>query len=451
MTKLIFNLLAFLTVIGCMLSCQQLADEEESVSSDGNSALKIKTRSAGSSQIIYPIYLYAFSEEGDCAASQKIASEANGIELLLPAGKYRVVAVSGVSKGYVLPENPTVDNVITMKKDNCAQSPMMIGKADVTIGKSGKDVALEVTLTYAVASLSIDLKNVPSGVSGVKVTLSPIYSSLSMEGEYGGESGKVEVDCTLDTENIWCVNSLYVFPGSGTETVCSILLETKSGTETYAYTYDGIPLANHPFNLGGNYKGDVTVGGNFIAKDWEQPINVDFTFGNEDATDDDNDNGSSGDDDSGDTPDGDEDISGLPEVGSIWNDCIVVGVSNVGNKGADLLLMSLDEWESTVSDAESMIAGYFVGSIKNWRFPTEPEAKQIRDKFNGHALNDLNEKILSETEDYAEIVNDSETRYLCTKAGTLYSFQFVAGKTVTKAGSKKSYLMRVVTTYHYSK
>lgn len=441
MNRSVWWVLALLALC-CMLSCQRLADEEEAVSAGNNATLKVAARSGGAAQVIYPVYLYAFSEEGECVTSQRIDSEDGRMEFLLPLGTYRVVVISGVSKGYILPENPSAGDMITMRSGNCAQSPMMMGKADVTIGKSSKDVHLEVTLAYAVASLSIDLKRVPAEVSGVKVCISPLYSSLSFDGEYGGQAGRAEVDCTLDSDGIWCANSLYIFPGSGAETVLSIHLETAGGTETYSYTYRGAPLANHPFNLGGNYNGQVTVGGGFITKEWDTPVDVDFSFG---------DQGDAGEGDGGEGGGGSGDVPGWPEAGSIWNGCIVADAGKPDGNGADLLLLSLDEWYGTIAEADGAIAGYSVNGIKGWRFPTETEAKLIRDRFNGSALDALNERIVAHNRNNEAISGDEEARYLCDKAGVFYSFRFAAGKSVTKAGTQKAYLIRAVATYRYSK
>lgn len=333
MYKLLLNVLLPLVVACGISSCQKLIDEEMEASEGDASTLKVTARSGSSAQIMYPAYLYAFTEEGEYATSQKIASEETAVELSLPAGNYRIVAVSGVSKGYVLPEKPSLDNVIAMEKGNFAQTPMMIGKADVAVGKSGKGASVDVSLTYAVSSLFIDLKNIPAGVTGVKVILSPLYTSLSMDGEYGGEAGKVEVECTLDSENRWSANGIYIFPGSGEETVCSIVMEKEGDTETYGYTYAGVPLANHPFNLVGDYKGEIAVGGNLVVKDWDTPVDVEFEFGNEAGGGDDDKEEPDGGEDGGEDG-GDGNPTGLPEVGSLWNGCIVAATSNADSEGA---------------------------------------------------------------------------------------------------------------------
>ena len=73
-----------------------------------------------------------------------------------------------------------------------------------------------------------------------------------------------------------------------------------------------------------------------------------------------------------------EDISGVPEVGSIWNDCIVAASNKSSDgSGTDLLLMSLEEWESQIATARSVPEGYSVHNIKNWRFLRNRKPKQL--------------------------------------------------------------------------
>ncbi len=51
------------------------------------------------------------------------------------------------------------------------------------------------------------------------------------------------------------------------------------------------------------------------------------------------------------------DLSGLPEIGGIWNGGIVAGIENASSTGADILLMSLDEWGGFASDVRNIITG----------------------------------------------------------------------------------------------
>ena len=67
--------------------------------------------------------------KGDCAAKQKITSEEVEMNLQLPSGNFKVVAISGVSKGYVMSDNPKISDVITMQEGGCASKAMMMGMA----------------------------------------------------------------------------------------------------------------------------------------------------------------------------------------------------------------------------------------------------------------------------------------------------------------------------------
>ena len=129
-----FRFILFLSLfLTLSFSCQRVMDdgEEDDVLSSDGTALKIMARSGGNTSIEYPVYLYAFNEKGDCAAKQKITSEEVEMNLQLPSGNFKVVALSGVSKGYVMSDNPKISDVITMQEGGCASKAMMMGMADV--------------------------------------------------------------------------------------------------------------------------------------------------------------------------------------------------------------------------------------------------------------------------------------------------------------------------------
>ena len=132
-------------------ACQRVMDDggEEDMPSSDETALKITARSGENISIEYPVYLYAFNEKGDCAAKQKITSEEVEMNLQLPSGSFKVVALSGVSKGYAMPDNPRINDAITMQEGSCASKAMMMGMADVTL--EGKNKTVNLMLTYRVA------------------------------------------------------------------------------------------------------------------------------------------------------------------------------------------------------------------------------------------------------------------------------------------------------------
>lgn len=425
-----FKWLLFAAICSLVFSCQNLS-EEDMLPTDSR-FLKVEARSAGNAEILYPLYLYAFNEKGTCAASQVISGADEALELTLPAGSYQVVALAGISDSYQMPDNPSLDDAITLASG--ATTPLMIGKADVVINSNGEE-SLVISLSYAVAALNVALKNIPSDVAAVSFSLSPLYSTWSFGEGYGGNSMKVETACSLDTENVWSSKTLYIYPGKEAETSFSIVLEKKDGSRnTYGYTYAGAPEAGRPFNVGGNYSGGVTVGGSFIGGDWGTAIEVEFDFGAVQQ-----------DDDEEDSEEPDIDLSGLPEIGSIWQGAIVADMGEADTSGADLLLLTLDEWEATTSQVEELLAGYSVNDISDWRLPTYEEAQLLRSSYSGDNRTALNERIAAYDSSLYGL--DGEERYLCDKAGVYYSFMYKGGTTISKAGTKRTYYVRLVKTY----
>ena len=424
-----------------MFSCQQMPVEDMELNSEDLKNLKVNVRSAGEKEIVYPLYLYAFNDKGKLVVSQTLANAEQDMSLSLAKGDYQIVALSGVSSDYQLPENPTLDDAISIVDSKGADMPLMMGRANVEIANASESSA-QLTLSNVVAALNVKLKDVPANVVAVQMSMSPLHSTLSMGGRYGGSSQKIKVECSKVSEGVWSAETSYIFPGSGTETDFSIYFKTDDGTEvTYGHSFKGIPQANHLFNVTGTYAGGIIVGGNFDVTDWEGAIDVEFEFGASVVPDDDEED----DDNEGNE---DIDLTGVPEVGTIWNGTIVVDIGEADESGVDLLLMSLDEWDSTTSQVSDVMDGYSVNGISDWRLPTYEEVQVLKARFSGDNRLELNELI----DEYDNTLwgLDGDERYLCTKNGVYYTFKFAGGTSVTKAGEKTSYYVRLVKAYRFS-
>ena len=431
----VFKCILPILFCGILFACQQVPNDDEWLSEEETKPLKVKVRSAENVEIAYPLYLYAFDKNGKLAASQTIVDEGKDMALSLTDDEYQVVALSGVTDDYQLPKDLTLEGEIKLSNIEGADAPLMVGRADVG-GSRNEGTMAEIALSYVVAQLNVVLKNVPADVSIVQLSISPLYSSLSMGGEYGGDVQKVKVNCTLGEDGVWSAQPTYIFPGSALETTFSIYFKKTDGTEvTYGYTYKGAPEANHPFNITGSYAEGVIVGGSFEISGWEEAIDVEFTFGA---------NAVPGVDEE--EPEEPEiDLTNVPEIGTIWNDAIVADIGEADETGVDLLLLSLDEWDATTSQVSDVIEGYSVNGISDWRLPTHEEAAVLRARFSGDSRLELNDLI--EEYDSSLYGVDGEERYLCTKNDVYYSFKFAGGTTTTKAGEKRSYYVRLVKTY----
>ena len=429
-----------LIILSCItiVSCQQLPEDNDSTNSDVAQTLTVKVRSSEEAEIDYPLYLYAFNQSGKLTASQTIDEEGKDMALTLSEGDFQVVAVAGVCDDYELPESPSLEDAIVLSNDKGAETPLMIGKADIGVSRNAGTTA-EIALSYVVAQLNVKLKNVPTDISTVQLSISPLHSSLSMGGEFGGDAQKIKVDCALNEDGTWTTQPTYIFPGSGEETTFSVYFKKEDGTEfTYGYTYKGTPEANHPFNITGSFADGIIVGGSFEITGWEEAINVEFTFGANVVPD----------EEETESEEPEIDLSSVPEVGSIWNGTIVADIGEADETGVNLLLMSLDEWEATTSDISGITDGYSVNELTGWRLPTHEEAALLRARFSGTGRLELNELIEEYDPDLLGLADGEKERYVCTKNDAYYSFRFVSGTTTTKAGEKRTYYVRLVKNYY---
>ncbi|MDE5677027.1 MAG: FimB/Mfa2 family fimbrial subunit [Phocaeicola sp.] len=410
-------------------ACQHIYDEEEEEVTQTTLPLKVSARSSGESRINYPAYVYAFSEDGSCAAVQKITDDAQ-IEMKLPSARYTLVAIAGMGEEYIIPEHPTLDDVIVMKKGNRSMRALMMGTSMVTVG-SKKNISVSITLYYAVSLVNVTLKDIPADVEKVSLRMSPLYSSLSFTREYSGKDSDTEISCTPQAGGIWSAAPFYVFPGSGSQTVFSVTLEDKNQTKTFGYTFKGKPEANVPLNIGGSYSGNITVGGSLISEDWKEPVEVKFSFGDSEE------GGGT------ENPPVDPDLSGLPEIGSIWNEGIVAGIENATSKGADILLMSLSEWTSLAANVGKTIKDE---ETAGWHLPDEAEAQTLHSAFKGASLDKLNEVIQGLNN--GDPLLDIEKRYIYDRNGIMYAFGFKTTSKFLQAGSTIKYKIRLVRRVH---
>lgn len=444
MKRGVLNKLLALAVAVFVVACQQLPEDDTINSEAKTEALSVNVRSVEGEEIAYPLYIYAFAEDGQLVASQIMADSEDKMSMELEQGEYQIVAMSGNAKDYQWPKNPSLDDVIVWINLKGAETPLMLGRSNVEVSHSGKAMA-EITLSYMVASLGVKLKDIPENVTDVQVTLLPLHSSLSFMGNYGGDSQSVKVGCTPDAEGVWKSKKVYIFPGNGKETYFSISFKMEDGNEvTYGYTYDGKPEANRHFNVTGNYKGAVVVGGSFDVQDWEGSIDVEFDFGASVESDD------KDEEDGDDEGQHDVDLTGVPEIGTIWNGAIVADWGEADESGVELLLLSLDEWDATTSQVDDLLEGYSVNGISDWRLPTHEEALVLRARFSGNNLVEINELIESYDSSLYGIADGEDERYLCMKNDLFYSFRFVGGTTITKAGEKRYYYVRLVKSFQMS-
>lgn len=430
-----------LFISSVFVSCYGPADEDLDKALS-RAELKITTRSAG--EMIYPLTVYAFDRATEECRLQKTFDEeaASGARFELPEGKYRLVTMCGTA-GCEVPAEPSLSSAVVLPDDNYLDHPLMQGSADLTVNG---DASVDIMMYYSVASISVSLSGIPIDVAAVDVTFSDFFQTLGFDGNCGGTAAAT-VSCRKSGE-LWVAPTVYVLPGSGQKLGLTVSLTAADGTKSeYGYTYRGAIVANTPYRFSGNYESGFHINGTVDVAAWGSGEDVAFAFG---VGVDDNDDAGSG---SGTVdPGGRIEVSRLPETEEIWNGHFVALLQNADASGADVLLLSLAEWQGvhaeprTAGAAQALADGYVEAGMSGWRIPTKEEVLAMKDAF-GVRLSAINQVLASVGGD---VLSDSgvdaeknDIRYLCEGGTKSFTWE-VRSSSISPAGIKRTYYLRAV-------
>lgn len=392
-TKNLLSVLAIMALCFNVASCSKPIEETpEEMEQAPKKAVSITTRSVSNATIEYPITLYAFNANGTLAASVTAEEADDALALELGAGSYKLVAMASTN-GLTLPESPTASSVISIPETGILSSPLQMGTAEVNITAEELTTNLQnertvnITLAYQVAKTSIKLTQIPQDATGVKVTLSPLYSNETFLGAF---SGKKDVELTLSKEEgttgTWQSPTVYTLPSVEGETF-TITISITNGTVSKSYNYELVAglEAENEYNFIGSYQNSLHLTGTITASGWKTPQTVDFNFGFG------NENGSeTPTPDTPDVPESNEPsteepeeevypVEEIPTAMSAWEKHLVVQVTNNGTEDeAEILLLGKKKDEEVNgSGLASAIASYEENNLSDWRLPTEEEMRYI--------------------------------------------------------------------------
>ncbi len=381
------------------LSCDKYNEAETVETKEANSTLTIRTRanadnaegsSTGEAVISYPVNIYVFEVGGECVETTSIAQEASeGVSLKLPEGSYNVYAIAGASSSdYDLPskENATEETVISLKSGKAHRDLMCAqNRVDLSFGEENK---LTLSLSRKVMLLeSVTIKGVPSSVTGVSVTISPIYENIKLDGSYDGENGMQTVNLAKGSDGTtWTDNSgLYLLEASGPATI-KVSLKTENTTTSYSYSSNDELNANYKINITGTYTGgDLTLSGTLTGVTWNDTKNIVFNFDESGSTTEEGGSSGEGTGEEGTTPGGT--VTGeVPAAGTDYKGCYVLRSEQSGNNTI-VTLMSADYRSSLIFDADDVSSvmaaieqemdGLANKEIPDWRLPTLEEMEYI--------------------------------------------------------------------------
>lgn len=445
-------------MLACVAGCSSPIEEMAPATNEPPRMVGVTTRST--TGIGYPLTLYAFySGTGALASSVTASSSDDALTMPLRVGSYQLVALAGAGDaatgGLETVTSPTASQGIGVPNSGLITSAVQMGRADITV--VDRDISAELTLSYQVVQVDIELHDIPTDVTEVSVSLSSLYTDVTFNGTLGTPQ-PVTIPLSKGDDGVWRSATVYTLPGSTTQLTLSISMTNATETKTYGYTHSSNLVVGTPYTLLGSYiEGFYFTPGSIAVEGWKEPQRIEFTFGlgaaaggnnggnsgeegdeeNAESGDDNNEGSSSttvGDDLPDDT-DGSYWVYAIPSAISIWNGHFVgVVTNNTDTKSAEVLLMSLQEWETTAANAPTVWSGYKEGNITDWRIPTANEMLELAKLGKTSNMDKTNFAIVN---DGGGTKVTNSVNYLC-EGGT---------KIVTMGGSSTSAMLAGSDTY----
>lgn len=445
----------------CILSsCEKvdmLEDGEDGAQTNTSGVtrnVKLVAKAIDNTDVAYPLTIYAFDTEGNNVTSTVIKSKDDASATLkLKKGRYHLTAVSLPSSYESLSSVKDWNATFSMPKSGYATVPLMTGSADINVTSS--DQIAHISLGFRQASLSVTINDVPSSVTSVDVTLSSAYTGMTLAADLSGKM-MVTVPCvkgaTSNNGATWSTGKFYILPSVNAQP--SITISFSGGTTgdvSYSHTYNASLLAGTPYNFTATYKGkaeggadpsegDVTINADISAGKWADEVKESFNFGP--------------DVNKTETPSNPESnvitVTSFPQSGDIWNGHVVGFVDEKSDTEREVVLISVKEWEkissafsSNASQAKDIAAQYEENGLSGWIVPTRNDGMALHNLYsydNNRALINSALETCGGT-GLIQVYGTSAVRYLCEDAEYTYSYK---SGTITKAGEKTSYYLRLV-------
>ena len=370
MKKFIQSVFMMSALASCFLSCEKMTFPENGEMNEGetNSLLQVRTRTIDEgTEVSFPVNVYVFKGE-KCVALQTLTDENHPLSIALTEGDYSVYAIGGASaENYILPsqEDATPSMAIALQAGK-SHGDLMAAKSNVTLVDGGTNT-LTLALERKVMLLqNVTLNNIPSAATAVSVTISPLWQQL--EGTtYTGEEGTTTIALTKQSDgHTWnFTGEEYLLPPSGNSLTIAVNITTANGTSTYSYNTSEQLEASGKFNIQGTYTEaiGVTLTGTITGAKWKSEKTISFEF-----------------DESG-SQIADPNSGTIPEVGSTYQTCYVLAVTDKGSYSEVLLLSPKQKTiltgsetkEEALTKVETAIPTCGVEGINGWRLMTDTE------------------------------------------------------------------------------
>lgn len=373
----------------CMTPWVLGACEKELVSEDmvvTDSSLSITTRSVTAEETIsFPIAVYVFnSESKKCIRNEQLASKDDPLKFSLPHGTYDVYAIGGVNENvYTLPSGKelTEETEITLK-ENKEHADLMTAHSIISLEEE-EDNTLTLNMERQVMQLTnVTIKQIPSNISAVSISLSPSYESILINGEFG-KTWAHKYSLVNDGDGCWILPSPTMILLAPEASTITIGLTKSDGTvKYYSYPCSDELKKNYHISIIGNYQEDNTVNivGSITGTSWAGNKEITFDFGDTETN--------------GEEEEDDLINENTPASGTIYKDCYVVKV-NATDKANEVLLLYNTDFEinpkekseaQVLEEINSELLSLTINGISGWRLPNMEEAKLIIEKSGVHKI-----------------------------------------------------------------
>lgn len=449
MKKYISHVLLLLVAVLFASCSKDTAADNSEYAGSGNIALRVKARASSSGStamtVATPINIYVFDSANKCAAYKQVATESESTEFKLAAGAYSIYAVAGADdESYTLPtaDNVSIESVIALNAGK-AHGDIMCANGSATL-KAGEESEVSLEMSRKVWMLrNVSITDVPDDVEAITATISPLYETVKVNGEYSGENGSETVELTKNTtiSGTWeseC--NRYLMASVGNPSITFTFKTSDGKTKTFKYTSDKALAANYKVNISVAYLklAEPSLKCQIKGVEWEGEETLSFTVDEALLEESDGQSGSETDT---------EESSDAPEVGTLYNGCYVLQKEQDGNQTKVVLLSpnQKNSLEYTTTDQSSVktaidnvIATLGVDGISGWRLPNATEINLMYEN---------KKAILQLFKDFYTSV----MYYYLADDGTIKSFAIANGQDMDLKSGKSTYVLRPVTTIYFTK
>lgn len=442
------------SVLALLVSCEKayILDEEadSDASLNGQMLLRTSAKVSGNADetdyVSYPVKVYVMNSDAKCVSLSQISSSDEELSIGLKAGTYDVYAVSGTDN-YDMPTaaNASKSSVIA-PKTGFGHGDLMTAYNSVVMAQ-GEENHVTLQMQRRVMQVeSIAISNIPEDVTAVQLTLSPLYKSLQLNGDYTGGTTSHTFDLVKQSNGVWKNSeSEYLLEAQDNITL-KVSLTREDGVTSYSYACEESLSANYKINITGTFvsEEDIALSGTIQGTDWAGT--VDITFDLDEAS-----ISQPGTTEPEEPEENEVLYGGAPAVGTLYKGCFVLRATNSENSTTVTLITPTEQNKIKVSqsqDEENVIksikentdfalSNISVSGVSGWRLPTEEEMQYIDNN-----LDAINEKI----EDLGSGVTtfvEKKGAYYCgyffnASDGNVYVYTLSTGEIDKKPGNERA-------------